>query len=108
MAPILESAAIFLELPLLFLVAAPNPATLPFCCNFVVDPLVFFVDLTAAAVAVAGVGWIVVEGILLLFPETSTLFCLSAAILIPAEFVGFLPLFDGDTLSAGTDGAQVT
>jgi putative transposon-encoded protein len=74
----------------------------------VVDPLVFFVDLTAAAVAVAGVDWIVVEGIFWLFPETSTLFCLSATILIPAEFVGFLPFFDGDTLSAGTDDAQVT
>ena len=68
----------------------------------------FFVDLTAAAVAVAGVDWIVVEGIFWLFPETSTLFCLSATILIPAEFVGFLPFFDGDTLSAGTDDVQVT
>jgi hypothetical protein len=41
-----------------------------------------------------------VDGILLLLPVESTFFCLSA-ILIPAEFAGFLPPpFDGDTLSA--------
>jgi hypothetical protein len=48
-----------------------------------------------------------VDGILLLLPVESTFFCLSA-ILIPAEFAGFLPPpFDGDTLSAGTE-VQVT